>query len=64
MARVMADATVGYPERLAIFDKPVQVIGIRDTDYIEYYPINDFSTQGVIQFQIPVTTIWISRDPI
>jgi hypothetical protein len=53
MARVMPDSTVGYSERLAIFDKPVQLIGIRDTGYIDYYPINDFSTQGVIQFQIP-----------
>jgi hypothetical protein len=52
-ANVLREATVGYSESLAIFDRPLQDIGIVDDNYIDYYPVNDFTTQGVIQFQVP-----------
>lgn len=53
MAQVLRDSVVGYPEALAIFDKPIQNVGIRKYRCINYYPVNDFTTQGVIQFSVP-----------
>ena len=55
MAQVLKDSVVGYPESLAIFDKPIQNIGIRQVRNVNYYPVNDFTSQGVIQFSIPGT---------
>jgi hypothetical protein len=52
-AQVMADSAVGYSEALAIFDKPLTDIGIKRPKFIDYFPMNDYTTQGVIQFQIP-----------
>jgi hypothetical protein len=52
-AHIMEDAAVGYNESLAIFDKPLQDIGIKRVKYLDYFPVNDYTTQGVIQFQIP-----------
>lgn len=53
MAQVLRDSVVGYPEALAIFDKPIQNVGVRKYRCIDYYPVNDFTTQGVIQFSVP-----------
>lgn len=50
---VLSDSFVGYPEELAIFEKPLQNIGIKRTHTSTYYPINDYSNQGVIQFSVP-----------
>lgn len=55
MAQVLKDSIVGYPDSLAIFDKPIQNIGIRQVRCVNYYPVNDFTTQGVIQFSVPGT---------
>ena len=52
MAQVLTDSVIGYPQSLAIFSKAVQNVGIRKYRTIEYYPVNDFTTQGVIQFMI------------
>ena len=49
----MNDIQVGYPEELSIFEKPAKNVGIKQARCITYYPVNDFSTQGVIQFRIP-----------
>ena len=49
---VLDDAYIGYSEELAIFQKPIQNVGIKNNHITTFYPINDFSTQGVIQFQI------------
>ena len=46
----MNDIQVGYPEELSIFEKPAKNVGIKQARCITYYPVNDFSTQGVIQF--------------
>lgn len=50
---VLADSYVGYSEDLAIFEKPIQNVGVKRTHTTTYYPINDYSNQGVIQFNIP-----------
>lgn len=50
---VLADSYVGYAEELAIFEKPLQNVGVKRTHTTTYYPINDYSNQGVIQFSIP-----------
>jgi len=55
MAQVLKDSIVGYPESLAIFDKPIQNIGVRQVRCVNYYPVNDFTSQGVIQFSVPGT---------
>lgn len=52
MAQVLSDSIIGYPEALALFSKPIQNIGVKKNRYINHYPINDFTTQGVIQFHI------------
>ena len=52
MAQVLADSVIGYPQSLAIFSKPVQNCGVRQTKHIKYLPTNDYSTQGVIQFTV------------
>ena len=52
MAQVLTDSVIGYPQSLAIFSKAVQNVGIRKYRTIEYYPVNDFTTQGLIQFMI------------
>ena len=49
---LLADAFVGYPEELAIFEKPIQNVGVRRSHCTTFYPVNDFSSQGVIQFAI------------
>ena len=49
---VLDDAYIGYSEELAIFQKPIQNVGIKNNHITTFYPVNDFSTQGVIQFQI------------
>lgn len=49
---ILADAYVGYPEELAIFEKPVQNVGVKRQHCATYYPVNDYSNQGVIQFSI------------
>ena len=49
---VLDDAYIGYSEELAIFQKPIQNVGIKNTHVTAFYPVNDFSTQGVIQFQV------------
>ena len=53
MGQVLKDSLVGYPEELAIFDKPIQNVGIKKYQCIDYYPVNDFTTQGIIQFHVP-----------
>ena len=52
MAQVLSDSIIGYPESLAIFSKPVQNIGVKKYRCINYYPVNDFTTQGVVQFHV------------
>ena len=52
MAEAINDAQVAYPEELSIFDKPVQNLGIKHARCITYYPVNDFSCQGVLMFRI------------
>ena len=49
---LLADAFVGYLEELAIFEKPIQNVGVRRSHCTTFYPVNDFSSQGVIQFAI------------
>ena len=49
---LLADAYLGYPEELAIFEKPIQNVGIRRSHCTTYYPVNDFSNQWVIQFAV------------
>jgi hypothetical protein len=49
---LLADAYVGYPEELAMFEKPIQNVGIKRCHCTKYYPVNDFSNQGVIQFSV------------
>ena len=49
---LLANAFVGYPEELAIFEKPIQNVGVRRSHCTTFYPVNDFSSQGVIQFAI------------
>ena len=53
MAETMSDVQVAYPEELSIFEKPTQNLGTKAARCITYYPVNDFSTQGVIQFRVP-----------
>ena len=50
---VLSDSYVGYSEELAIFEKPLQNVGVQKKHSSTYYPINDFSNQGVIQFSVP-----------
>ena len=49
----MEETVVAYPEELSIFDKPIQDLGVKQARCITYYPVNDFSSHGVIQFRIP-----------
>ena len=49
---VLEDAYIGYSEELAIFQKPIHNVGIKNTHVTTFYPVNDFSTQGVIQFHV------------
>jgi len=49
---VLSDAYVGYSEELGIFEKPLQNVGIRRTHKTTFYPVNDFTNQGVIQFTV------------
>ena len=50
---VLSDSYVGYSEELAIFEKPLQNVGVRRMHSSTYYLIDDFSNQGVIQFSVP-----------
>ena len=50
MAQVLADSVIGYPQSLALFSKTVQNIGLRDTRFVDFYPVNDYGTQNMIQF--------------
>jgi len=50
---LLSESTLGYPEELAIFEKPLQNVGIRRTTKVRYFPTNDFTTQNLIQFSIP-----------
>ena len=49
---VLNDAYVGYTSQLAIFDKIRQDVSIKRSQIVKYYPINDYSAQGVLQFAI------------
>lgn len=50
---VLSDSYVGYSEELAIFEKPLQNVGVKRAHTVTFYPINDYSNQGVIQFSVP-----------
>ena len=52
MEEAVKDVQVGYPEELSIFEKPAKNLGIKQARCITYYPVNDFSSQGVIQFRV------------
>ena len=49
----MKDSYLAYPEELAIFDKAVQNVGVKDVRCIEFQPVNDFTSQSIIEFSIP-----------
>ena len=52
-AEVLAESLLAYPEELNIFQKPIQCVGIEKIQKVIYYPVNDFSTQNVINFNCP-----------
>lgn len=49
----MKDAYLAYPEELAIFDKAVQNVGIKDMRCVEFQPVNDYTANSVLDFSIP-----------
>jgi hypothetical protein len=51
--QILADSFVGYSEKLAIFEKPVSNFGVDKCRCVTYFPVNDYSTQGIIQFIVP-----------
>jgi hypothetical protein len=52
-AQVLAESLLAYAEELNIFQKPIQCVGIEKIQTITCYPVNDYTSQGVIQFSIP-----------
>ena len=50
---VLAESLLAYPEELNIFQKPIQCVGIEKIQKVIYYPVNDYSTQNVINFNCP-----------
>lgn len=50
---VMAESFLAYPQNLDIFQNPIQVVGIEKTLISTCYPVNDYTSQGIIQFNIP-----------
>ena len=53
MAETINDVQTAYPEELSIFEKPIRNLGVKQARCITYYPVNDFSSQGVLQFRVP-----------
>lgn len=49
---VLSDSIIGYDSSLAIFQKPLQDVGIRGRKIIQHLPVNDFTSQGVLQFVV------------
>ena len=52
---VLQGADLGYSEQLAIFSKPIQNVGVNDITFVPYYPVNEFTSQGVIEWHVPGT---------
>ena len=50
--RILADSVIGYPDSLAIFSRPLQNVGIRNSKKVEHLPINDITSQSVIVFEV------------
>ena len=52
-AAALSDSFVGYDERWAIFEHPIQDISMRRVHTEYYYPINsDYGKNGIIQFNL------------
>lgn len=47
---VLADSFVAYPAELSIFSRPIQILGVTGKQTVTCYPVNDYTTQGPIQF--------------
>ena len=52
-SEVMADSFLAYNEELNIFQRPIQFVGIQGRQVSTCYPINDYTSQGIISFSIP-----------
>lgn len=53
----MKDSYLAYPEAIAVFDKAIQNVGIREMHCIDIQPINDYTNQSVIEFNIPSNSV-------
>ena len=49
---IIGDSYVGYSEELAIFQKPIQNVGVKRSHLATFYPVNDYSNQGILQFSV------------
>lgn len=49
----MKDSYLAYPEELAVFDRAVQNIGVKEVRTVEFQPVNDYTNQSVIDFSVP-----------
>lgn len=58
MTEILKDACLSYPNGLAIFDRPVLNVGLKNTRCIQYLPTNDFTNQSCIEFHIPGTSTY------
>ena len=56
MTQVLKDSIAGYSSNLAIFSRPIQNYGCKKSHCVNYLPINDFSNQQVLMFQISGST--------
>ena len=53
MEQVLKDSFTAYSDQLAIFDKPIQNVGVKDVRCIEFQPVNDYTSQSAVEFNIP-----------
>ncbi len=53
--KVLANSALSYDSALDIFSTPACNLGIQDVKYIEYKPVNSFSSESSIRFVIPNT---------
>ena len=50
--RLLRDSIIAYPDSLALFSRPIQQVGIRKVKMISHNPVNEFSTQNIIRFDV------------
>ena len=53
MAEFFADSAMAYPREMALFSKLIQNVGIKKARSVEFLPTSEFSSTGIITFNIP-----------